>query len=181
MRWDDLFADLEAQWDSAVRGELEVELPEVVRSEKASTQLTSRLAACLDRQVTVGVGGETLTGCLRRLGAGWIQLLGRDGSTTIVTNEAIDALHDLPRVQAPKDPILSRLSVGHVLRSLAKDRAAVRLVLRGGAAALTGTIDGVGADHLDMALHDLDQPRRSAQIRGGRTVPFRSVAFVTGG
>lgn len=178
MRWDDLFADLEAQWDSAVRSESETELPEVVRSERASMALTSRLAGCVGHRVTVEVDSRTITGCLDRLGAGWVQLLGRDGRTTVVTMAAIDAWHDLPRVGAPRDPVLSRLTFGHVLRSLAKDRSAVRVVLRGGAGTVTGTIDRVGADHFDVALHELDQPRRTAHVRGCRTVPVRAVAFV---
>lgn len=181
MRWDDLFADLEARWESAVRGESEAELPEVVRAERASMALGARLAGCAGQLVTARIDAWTLTGRLGRIGAGWVMLGAPDGKNTVVNTAAIDSLHDLPRVQAPADPVLSRLSFGHVLRSIAKDRSAVRLALRGGTAALTGTIDGVGADCVDVAVHDLDQSRRSAHIRGSRTVPFGAVAFVAEG
>ena len=44
--------------------------------------------------------------------------------------------------------------------------------------AVSGTIDRAGADHLDLALHDIDEPRRSASVRGYRLVPFAALSWV---
>jgi hypothetical protein len=43
---------------------------------------------------------------------------------------------------------------------------------------LTGTVDRVGIDHFDFAEHDPDVPRRAAEIRGIRFIPFAAVALV---
>jgi hypothetical protein len=36
----------------------------------------------------------------------------------------------------------------------------------------------VGADHLDLALHDADAPRRAAAVSAFRILPFSAVAWV---
>jgi hypothetical protein len=43
---------------------------------------------------------------------------------------------------------------------------------------LSGTIDRAGADHFDLALHDLGAPRRSDEVSGHRLVPFGAVAWI---
>ncbi|GAB3565443.1 hypothetical protein [Spelaeicoccus albus] len=178
MRWEDLFADLEARWDSALRSETEAELPEVIRAERAQSTIDARLTGCVGRHVRIGAAGRALSGRLSRIGTGWTALQGADNCAIVINTRAIDYLDGLGLPQAPGDPVTSRLSFGHALRSIAKDRAAVRVVLR--TAEMTGTIDRVGADHVDLALHDLDQPRRSGRIRGVRTVPLAAIAFVAG-
>jgi hypothetical protein len=44
---------------------------------------------------------------------------------------------------------------------------------------LTGTIDRVGGDHLDLAMHALDEPRRPESVTGIRTVVTSSVVRIT--
>jgi len=43
---------------------------------------------------------------------------------------------------------------------------------------LTGTIDRVGADFLEMAEHALDVARRAGNVAGVRTVPFTGLALI---
>ena len=69
------------------------------------------------------------------------------------------------------------MSFGFVLRDLVRRRLAVTVHLRDGAA-LSGTIDRAGADHLDLALHDPGSPRRAASVTGFRMIPFDAVAWV---
>ena len=59
------------------------------------------------------------------------------------------------------------------LRELARRRAVVELALVGDRPA--GTIDRVGADHLDLAVHALEQPRRPAAVAAIRLVPLAAI------
>ena len=43
---------------------------------------------------------------------------------------------------------------------------------------MRGTIDAVGADHLDLAEHDEDVPRRRENVTGQTTVPFAALVAV---
>jgi hypothetical protein len=42
----------------------------------------------------------------------------------------------------------------------------------------TGTIDKVGADHLDLAEHPADAMRRTTALTGHRVVPFTAIGIV---
>ena len=53
MRWDDLFADLGAQWDAESRRELDAEVADRTRRERASVGLYERLAAAGDDVVSI--------------------------------------------------------------------------------------------------------------------------------
>ena len=41
-----------------------------------------------------------------------------------------------------------------------------------------GTIDRVGLDHLDLAVHPRDEQRRGRNVRGLRVIPFDAVHLV---
>ena len=72
--------------------------------------------------------------------------------------------------------LAERIGLAFVLRDLCRRRAAVELDcggnLSGAARVLHGTIDRVGRDHCDLAIHDVGVPRRSALVTGYRIVPF---------
>jgi hypothetical protein len=63
-----------------------------------------------------------------------------------------------------------------VLRDLARRRVPVTLQLASGA--LEGTIDRVGRDFLDLAVHDLDRARRSAAVRAIDVVALSALVAV---
>jgi hypothetical protein len=66
------------------------------------------------------------------------------------------------------------------MRALARDRAAVQVVLDDGAV-LTGTLDRVGADYVELAEHPADQPRRAEAVQGVRVIVLAAVAVVRTG
>jgi hypothetical protein len=45
-------------------------------------------------------------------------------------------------------------------------------------AVVTGTIDAVGRDHLELSEHPADLPRRSENVTGRRVVPFSALVLV---
>jgi hypothetical protein len=73
--------------------------------------------------------------------------------------------------------VRARLDLRRALRGLARDRSVVQVVLDDGAV-YVGTVDGVGADHVELAEHAADQPRRAAAVRGVRAIALPAVAVV---
>ena len=71
-----------------------------------------------------------------------------------------------------------RFTLGYALRALSRDRATVAVLVTGGGPAIVGTIDTVGADHLDLALHSEGVPRRRENITSVATVPFAALLTV---
>jgi hypothetical protein len=80
-------------------------------------------------------------------------------------------------VAPPEGPVSARLGLGAVLRGIARDRSAVTLVLVDGSA-LSGTLDRVGQDFVEVAEHPGADARRRTEVRGVRAVPYAAVAAV---
>jgi hypothetical protein len=53
----------------------------------------------------------------------------------------------------------------------------VQIVLDDGGT-LTGTLDRVGADYVELAVHPADEPRRNEAVQGVRAVVIGAVAVV---
>ena len=70
-----------------------------------------------------------------------------------------------------------RFGWGYAVRALARDRAVVQITDLDGTV-VTGTIDIVGADYLELAAHPLDEARRSAAVRTTVVVPRVAVALI---
>jgi hypothetical protein len=178
MRWQNLFADLEAQALSLERGD-EGELSDRIRGEVAQVTLMNRLRAQLSRQVTVSIQGlGDVTGQLERTGADWILLQAPD--EVIVPLAAVMVLRDLPPdAVSPQSsgPVASGLRLTSVLRAAARDRSVV-VVTRLDGRSLTGTPDRVGADFVDLALHDPSESPRRAEVRSRATVRLAAIACI---
>jgi hypothetical protein len=81
-----------------------------------------------------------------------------------------------PIVDESSGALSARLGLQFVLRDLCRRRASVDLRLR--SSRLHGTIDRVGRDHLDLAVHEPGQPRRESAISEFRIVRLSDLVLV---
>jgi hypothetical protein len=179
MRWEQLFSDLESQWEAEVRRSFDAEVADRTRRERASVGLGERLAAAREQSLRVSLSTrEVLEGRVADVGAGWLLLRPRTSGVgaSLVPFAAITAVVGLGR-QATSLGVGRRFGFGYALRGLSRDRAVVSLTDRSGAVC-TGTIDAVGADALELSEHPADVPRRPENLTGSRLVPFASVVVV---
>ena len=183
MRWRGLFDDLEGQFDAAQAAELAGEVAERSRREAALLRLVDRLRAAEGAPVVVTVtGAGVLRGRLLDAGTDWLLL--EEGSTreVLVPLRAVLGVSGVgARAAAPDDgPVAKRLDLRWALRGLARSRTGVALGLLDGTL-VTGTLDRVSADHLDLAEHGLGEARRAGAVRQVRLVPLSAVVLVRSG
>ncbi|MGZ4635535.1 hypothetical protein [Oryzihumus sp.] len=190
MRWDRLFEDFEAQLEAERRLDLELEVADRTRRERATRGLQGRLVDLLGCDVDARVaGGARASGVVVQVGQDWV-ILEAPAAATAVAVASLVPFHALrvltpggsgrrgPADGAPQ--VSRRFGLGHALRGLSRDRVAVRLQDIDGRV-LTGTIDGVGADLVELSEHPLDVPRRREHVVAVRWVPFAALAMVTRG
>ena len=184
MRWDRLFDDIEAQLAMQEQTELTAEAAEHARDAQARVALAQRLVAAGTTSLTLSIQGSgTVEGVLSDVGYDWCVL--RTDVTgpqrrqdVLVRLPAVLAVTGLPiRADQREGAGQRRFSLGSALRALSRDRAVLRLTdVQGGH--LTGTIDRVGMDHLDLAGHADDVPRRAGAVRAWHTVPLWALGTV---
>jgi hypothetical protein len=181
MRWERLFADVESQLEAADRAELAGEVADRTRREVARLRLADRLRASVGAELQLSVAGAgALRGRLRRVGEGWLLVQPEAGPAALVLRTALLAVDGLPAAATEpgsEGPVLSRLDVGHALRAIARDRSPVAVQLRDGTR-LDGTLDRIGSDFADLALHPAGEARRENAVRSVRTVTFEGIAVV---
>jgi hypothetical protein len=179
MRWEALFADLEGRLVAEERRELDDEVAERTRRERALVTLSGRLAASVGAEVRLClVDGVVVHGRLLDLGVEWLLVRGQlSGREVVVPLGAVRTLDELGR-RAEDGRSARRFALGYALRALSRDRATVAVRVAGGGPALVGTIDAVGADHLDLAQHPDGVPRRRENVTAVTTVPFAALVAV---
>ncbi|MFC0681368.1 hypothetical protein ACFFGH_26360 [Lysobacter korlensis] len=195
MRWENLFQDLEGQLEQELDAE-ELELrAEEERLRIGRMTLRDRIVAAsgdgtsveplrlvlsdgarLELRLTAygrdWVAGEAV-GELRRHGPVVVPL----GSIATVLLDSDQLGHSLTAAPAGASPPLAdRLGLAFVLRTVCRRRSAVDLVLTDGR--VHGTVDRVGRDHLDLAVHEPGLPRRRDAVRQVRLVPFAQLVLV---
>ena len=192
MRWDHLFDDLAGQLEhelTAEEADLQKEeerlrLGRLGVRERIVALKRTRDHALMEVAVTLRNGArirlEPMT-----VGRDWMagDIDGRDDAQAVVPFDAIESitLRDeqiTPSLtpEEPKPDLSSRLGLPFLLRDLCRRRVAVRIDTV--SSSLTGTIDRVGRDHLDLAEHDLDTPRRREVVRGVRLVRLDQVVVL---
>jgi hypothetical protein len=181
MRWQQLFADLHAQFEEEEAAAERSELASRTRGEIGAVRLVQRLHGAAGSALSLVVrGAGQVDGVLVEVGADWLLLDGERGRQYLVASAAVRAVTGLGRATAAAEPegvVRVRMDLRRALRGLARDRAPVQVLLDDGGV-LTGTVDRVGADYVELAEHPADLPRRADAVQGVRAVVIAAVAVV---
>jgi hypothetical protein len=184
VRWDALFADLEARVQDEHAAELAAEVADRTRIETASLHLVDRLRPAQGhRLVVMAAAGETVHGVLRTVGPDWILIDIEPSRQTVVRLAAVLGITGVgSRSSTPGSEglVAARLGLASALRAVARDRAPVTITLIDGSI-LTGTLDRIGADFAELAEHPIGEARRAGAVTAVRVVPFRALAVVSSG
>lgn len=180
-RWDDLFADLDAQADALEVAERAGEISERTRIELAAIGMLERIRAALGTPVRIQIlGGLEIGGTLQRAGSDWLLIdegSGREAVIALTCVRAVLGLGRLSAVPGGGGPVTAKLTLRSALRGIARDRSGVRIHLVDGAV-LDATIDRVGADFIEVARHAVGEARRRSEVRDVLLVPFAALAAV---
>jgi hypothetical protein len=181
MRWQQLFADLQAQFEAEEAAAEHAESASRARLEIGAVEFGQRLRGGLGSPMSLRCrGAGPVAGTLADVGVDWLLLEADGGRSILVATRAVLAVPGLGRWTAAAEasgPVRSRLDLRRALRGLARDRSAVQVVLDDGTV-LTGTIDRVGADYVELAEHAADLPRRAEAVRGVSGVVIAAIAVV---
>ncbi len=192
MRWDHLFDDLAGQLEHELRAEEADLQQEEERLRLGRLTLRERIAAVqrsadpAARRIRYrSLAGEMHVLRPLTVGRDWMagDLDDRSGVQAVVPFSAIDALLlDRGQVEAslapaPESPVLAaRLGIAFLLRDLCRRRTA--LAVETSTSVVTGTIDRVGRDHLDLAVHELGTPRRESAVDHIRVIALDQVLLL---
>ncbi|MEJ5946164.1 hypothetical protein WDZ17_12770 [Pseudokineococcus basanitobsidens] len=179
MRWERLFADLEGQLEQEDAAALRAEVADRTRAEQADVWLAERLRAHVGQRLVVHLlGAAVVEGRVEDVGPDWAVLAEPSArGQALVPLASVASVAGLSRrVAVPAGEVLRRLSLRTALRALARDRSPVRLDVPG--SELTGTLDRVAADHVDLALHPPGEPRRAGAVLEVRAVPLAALRVV---
>jgi hypothetical protein len=178
MRWDQLFDDLEAQLAGEDARERDAEVADRTRRERALLDVHTRLLANVALPgVCLRLAGRVVIGTLIDVGPDWVLVATGPQRPVLVALAAVRGVTGLgPGARTPS-VVAKRFGMGAALRAVSRDRAVVELADLDGHTA-TGTIDVVGADHLELAEHASDEVRRTANVTGRVLMPFWSLGSV---
>jgi hypothetical protein len=181
MRWQQLFADLQAQFEAEEAALERAESASRTRAEMGAVGLADRLRGALGLPLTLACGGAgTVSGVLVEVGPDWLLVEDDGARACLVALGAVRSVAGLGRRTAaaePAGPVRGRLDLRRALRGLTRDRSAVQIVLDDGNV-LGGTLDRVGADYVELAEHHADLPRRAEAVQGVRAVVIGRIALV---
>jgi hypothetical protein len=163
-----LFADLEGQASQLLAAERGVEVEERARIEASQIGLIDRLRTAVGNPIMLRCrGGVTVSGSIRRVSLQWLLIAEDAGREAVVPIAAIVSVSGLGRLSAVPNTmgqVESRLGIRHALRGIARDRSAVRILLAD-SIVIDGTVDRVGADFIEVAVHAPGELRRRGEVR----------------
>lgn len=197
MRWERLFQDLEDQLER----EADAELEDIARDEErlriARLSVIDRLRDFVGEPgtvptVLVSVTQAVLDCTIIRCGRDWMLVQIHEpvslAGTALVPVASLrsvrigaSGLREARRPQfaasaVSQRPLSPDIALTFVLRDLCRRRRHV--TLRGDATETAGTIDRVGKDHLDIAIHSAGIPRSSPAVSHIEIVPLARIDLV---
>ena len=197
MRWDNLFDDLEGQLEQELSAE-EIDVrAEEERLRLGRLSLRDRIVAVVEAQGPhdetgirlVLADGTPLSVRPQTFGRDWFSADLVGGSRKAHAIVPMAAISSVVFTQAQAAVSLSatpselsqtslpaRLTLSFVLRDLCRRRAAVDLSTLTGMQ--HGTIDRVGRDHVDLAVHEPGEARRESAVREFRAIPLTQLLLV---
>ncbi|GEA83473.1 hypothetical protein CWIS_00645 [Cellulomonas sp. A375-1] len=175
MRWEALFADLEAGLDAAAAQDLRDEVAELTRAERAQVRLADRLRASRATPLRLVLrDGQSVDGVVVDTAPQWVLLAPDPVRRALVPVPAVTAVVGLAPYAAPSaGEVERRLALGHALRALARDRTAVRVDADG--VSVSGRLERVGADHVDVT------PMHAERATAAWTFAFDALVVVRSG
>ena len=196
MRWDDLFADLESQLEHEIGADDADFRAEEERLRLGQLTLRDRLVSLSTSPVVPGGAvirlrlkdGTLLPVAPATFGRDWlVGDISNDGTRSPSCLVPLGAIAQLSltreqlgaTLRSPGDDTPSagaRIGLGVILRDLCRRRHGVTVLLGDGT--LSGTIDRVGKDHFDLAVHEAGAARREAAVTDYRVIRFDEVLLV---
>jgi hypothetical protein len=193
MRWDELFDDLESQLErelSAEETDLEAEGERLRLGRLSVRDRLVAVASSADARVIIALTtGERMLVHPVSFGRDWFSAdafaesrrarqcivpIAAVTELVLAADQVRDSLEPAPPGAHPA--LADRLGLSFVLRDLCRRRRGVEIVTPGGAT--HGTIDRVGRDHLDLAVHDRGTVRRESEVTERRVVPFAALTLL---
>ncbi|MGL4339142.1 MAG: hypothetical protein ACRCSP_01780 [Rhodoglobus sp.] len=200
MRWESLFDDLESQLEREISAD-EVDLDaEEERLRLGRLSVRDRLVALQDaasessllRFGVVLANGDRVVVNPVMIGRDWLSAdlveesprrrqciipLTSISGFSMSSSQLLASLQVRARDGEAAHPTLSaRLGLPFVLRDLCRRRRSVEVVTMAGV--IHGTIDRVGRDHFDLAVHERGSARRATAVTELRLVPLPVVTMV---
>lgn len=174
-RFDDLLAGIVAEVEAADAAALDADIADRERAARAEARLLGRVRAQTHVALELAAGGR-VDGLVATVGKDVVVLAADDGDWAIPV-WGIVAVIDPVEGSREATSLSERLGVASVARAWARQRSVVR-VLRLASGPIDGTIDAVGADHLDIAEHDPGEPRRPEAVRRRLSVPLGAITAI---
>jgi len=201
MRWDNLFDDLESQLEHELdAGQLDL-LAEEERLRLGRLGLRDRIMALADPRTAEAPAvvrialttGVTVVVKPTTFGKDWLAAdlvdahppaqcilpIGAIASVSLSPAQ-VEASLDVAAVSGEQRPgggrFIDRIGLPFVLRDLCRRRASLELVTA--SATVYGTIDRVGRDHLDLAVHEPGSSRRASNVTDQRIIPLETIVLV---
>ncbi len=179
MRWDDLFADLDHQFSQLADAAEDAERADGERVEVGRVGVIERLTGAVGGRLRLRLSGDKMVvGTLLQVGPDWLLLQESPGGELLVALAALGSVEGLSVRTGPAlSGIGARLDLRKALRAVARDRSPVTISTTAGVE-LSGTIDRVGADFIEVASHAAWEARRASAVRGVILVPLKALVMV---
>ncbi len=195
MRWNNLFDDLESQLEHELNAD-EIDLrAEEERLRLGRLSLRDRVMSIhesfggRDYSLRVEVGGSPMRVSPTGFGKDWLSGTLVDESSrpphvilplrwvgSVVVDRPQLAASLIEPTGTAAGRLADRLGIAFVLRDFGRRRCALDAVTAAGT--FHGTIDRVGRDHFDLAVHEVGLPRRESAVAQYRLIPIDQLQLV---